>query len=279
MAATRQRGQRNFHRLDSLIRAVIDRCRGMLQLSTASLMTLLVIAGCTDKTDVPPRPTPNASPAAERSTRWIASPALNLMSPEGTFVRAFVESMDAATGSAEHRGTDAFLNDGYPGFLHAFNNVLSTETYGGNEPDLGRWGAGTYYYEVVDLRHEGTNITAGICKYISMLAWRPGGGDMYRSAGSAAFGQGRWLTFGPDPAISADQQRSPKVEQRGPATKPNDNVFGTWIATKFDYAGWAIPQCKRLAPGTPPDWPDPFVRPDPPPTLPPDPGWPGQPDV
>ncbi|MHA7649161.1 hypothetical protein ACX9NE_05210 [Mycobacterium sp. ML4] len=36
-----------------------------------------------------------------------------------------------------------------------------------------------------------------------------------------------------------------------------------------------LPQCRRLAPGTPPDWPPGnYVRSTPPPTLPPSPGWP-----
>lgn len=233
----------------------------------------LFAIGCNEE-DAPTPSAPQRPPDLGMSSRWIPNPSVDLMSSEGTFIRAFVESRKAATQSAEHTGLKAFDVDGFPGFTRAFNNVEPPERVGGLYPDFGRWGAGTWYYEVVEMQPHGSGFTAVVCGLISMVADRPEGGADYRSGGSKAFGQGFRLAFSPDPRLPTEQQQSPAADQRGPADRPPDDVFGTWVALDFKPLGYEPTECVRLAPGTPTNWPSPYYRKDPPPTLSPEPGWP-----
>ncbi|WP_407045677.1 hypothetical protein [Mycobacteroides abscessus] len=240
--------------------------------TTAAAAVCLILAACTHET-------PTAPPAWDdndhTSIRWISNPAADLMSPEGTFIRAATESWHRAWIGQGH-GMDAIKSAGYPGFDYAFNapgNRWDPEEVGGHSRRT-QLMVGTRYSEVVELKREGPNFKAAICDYTSQVAGQQQGGQ-YESAGSASLGSGVRLTFGPDPKLPAEQQRSPLAHQRGPAEHPADNVFGTWVM--FDYVplpATTLPQCNKLAPGTPNDWPNPYVRSDPPPTLPPDPGWP-----
>src|SRR5262249_28533043 len=116
------------------------------------------------------------------------------------------------------------------------------------------------------------------CYYGSLLAAKRDDGQ-YLSGGTELLANysANWLTFGPDPALPPQQQRAPKPNQRGDARAPADDVFGTWVLTSMnDFKAFGdLPQCRKLAPGTPSDWPHgQYVRPTPPPTLPPSPGWP-----
>lgn len=245
--------------------------------SNATLAVMLTIVslwvgGC-DKSD-PPSPVPAPQPERGMSTRWVPNPSVDLMSPEGTFIRAFVESRKAATLSTEHTGLKAIESDGFPGFAHALNGVEPPEQIGGIYPDFGRWGAGTWYYEIIELQTQPAGRAAVICEMMSMIADRVDGGDDYESRGSDGLGHAWRLTFTPDPTLPPGQQQSPAANQHGPAKRPAENVFGTWIATDYEYLGTEPAVCNRLAPGTPTDWPNPYYRKDPPPTLSPEPGWP-----
>ncbi|WP_234802701.1 hypothetical protein [Mycobacteroides salmoniphilum] len=194
------------------------------------------------------------------------------MSPEGTFVRAITESARGIRLS--YKNGRATLGDkGYPGIEHAENNVW------GRLLDVGGDGAippyvGTSYMEVVDLRRDGDRYTATVCNYRSQLASKQRDGT-YVSRGSLPSGLADTYTFGPNPALSGAEQHAPPVQQRGPARRPTDNVFGTWLLFEQPRVGDdQVRACDKLAPGTPTDWPDPYKRADPPTTLPPDPGWP-----
>ncbi len=248
----------------------------------AGLLTLSVIStGCTrpEPSTSNSSPTVSNNPSADDilqySNRWIQNPAMDLMSPEGTFVRAAVESLDRV-GYGRGTGIAAIADAGYPGFSRAFNNVRDPDTFGlpgGKDQDE----VGTMYWEVVATRRQGDLITAGVCGYGSMTAGKVYGG--YRSSGrQLPAGSARWLTFGPDHALPGIEQISPPPNQRGPRRTPVDNVFGTWVLKDYRVLGANIdlPQCgNTLAPGTPPDAPDEyFVQPHPLPALPPDPGWP-----
>lgn len=228
-----------------------------------------------------PEPAPSPpEPVIQYNIRWIPNPAADLMSPEGTFVRALVESFQGARDSYKP-GAESLTDGGFPGFDHVYEAVYGKQR--DNEPGTGWWDTatpdgsylvGTQYYEVVDLKREGEKITAYVCKYSSMIAGRRPDGT-YGSNGSATVGTGDLYSFGPDPALVPSAQHLPPANQKGPARKPADNVFGTWVW--FDFTGTpdnsALCQ-RKLAPGTPTNWPNPYVRSDPPPTLPADPGWP-----
>lgn len=211
------------------------------------------------------------------TSRWIDNPSIDLMSPEGTFVRATVESLLRAS-YGRGRGTEAIEDGGYPGFTRAFHNADDPNIFGGVGDHQATY-VGTEYYEVIVLRHEPDGrYTAGYCYFASMTALKQPDGRYFSNGTSLVSNYGAgWLTFGPDPDLPAERQRAPKAHQQGPARVPSDNVFGTWILTSVDDFKTLghLPQCRRLAPGTPTDWPPgEYVRSTPPPTLPPNPGWP-----
>ncbi|CPS24978.1 hypothetical protein PP568_25170 [Mycobacteroides abscessus] len=236
-----------------------------------ALLVLTAISGCRK----PAEPTPSPPEDKQQySTRWIPNPSLDLMTPEGTFVRAISESYWSA-GLSYRNGRLALADKGYPGVEHAENNVFD----GGNLGYLGGDSSqpvvvGTAYYEVVEFRRDSNRYTATVCDYSGQTAQKERDGS-YGSRGSTPTGITKSYTFGPDPSLTPDQQHAPPAQQRGPARRPTDNVFGTWLL--FEEPRVSDEQrrvCDKLAPGTPPDWPDIYKRSEPPPTLPPDPGWP-----
>ncbi|WP_205875738.1 hypothetical protein [Mycobacterium camsae] len=199
------------------------------------------------------------------------------MSPEATFVRAFIESQQRAAFTRGH-GVDAIAAGGFPGFGHAFNNATNPDWVGGVAADS-RPLLGTVIYEIIDIRRDGDRYRIVYCDNRSLIATQVGG--QYSGLGPEPRASADQLTFGPDPSLQPTQQRTPSKDQKGPARAPVDNVFGTWVAApdseQMDEATareW-YPKCHKWAPGTPADWPrDDKPRPTPPPTLPPSPGWP-----
>ncbi|WP_422747267.1 hypothetical protein ACN27E_05625 [Mycobacterium sp. WMMD1722] len=212
---------------------------------------------------------------AQYTYRWISNPNLDLMTPEGTFVRAVRESIDRAS-FGEGLGISAIEDAAYPGFMRAFNNVIDPEVVGGNaRKDLPR--LGTLYYEVVRFQRDGEQYTVGLCTYGSRLATRTW--DGYTTPGARSPSNSALIfSFGPNASLAPDQQIAPLEMQRGPENAPVDDVFGTWIMTSIKILGANVdlPECAgKLAPGTPQGLPDDyFVSPEPPPVLPPVPGWP-----
>lgn len=202
------------------------------------------------------------------SGRWIANPAIDLMSPEGTFIRAAAESSERVGLSLlGDIGTEDA--GGYPGFRHALDKDISPYLLGGNG---GGW-VGTIYYEVVSFRREGNQFVAGVCDYLSAISQNSLGNY---ELGGPPRSTGHWFTFGPNPDIAPDQQHAPPADQKGPARQPANNVFGTWVITKIDIVTTTtLPQCHdKYAPGVPADRPEKYWSADPPPIQPPDPGWP-----
>lgn len=240
----------------------------------------LGIAGCS-ASGISPSSMPTAtlnqpSPDSilQYTNRWIENPSIDLMSPEGTFVRAAMESLDRV-GVGAVSGEEAIADAGYPGFLHAFNAVRDPEEWVGNRGPINDQ-VGTRYWEVVELRREGDFFRTGVCSYGSAIAVKTQ--DGYRSSGSKPIGSATWITFGQDPALAPDKQAVPPSSQRGPERAPVLDVFGSWVLTDLNVLDAAkdLPQCmSTLAPGTPSDAPkDYVVQAEPPPTLPPSPGWP-----
>ncbi|SHT83687.1 Uncharacterised protein [Mycobacteroides abscessus subsp. abscessus] len=232
----------------------------------------LLLVSCTH--DSPKAPAPWDS-NDHTTARWIPNPVADLMSPEGTFIRATMESWRAAQAGQGY-GLDAIRAGGYPGFDHAFNapnTPWKPEEVGGTvryERPL----VGTVYYEIVALSRDGDRYKAGVCAYTSQSAGQLEDGQ-YSGPGPKPTNGGEWITFGPDPKLSADQQHAPPAHQKGPAKRPTDNVFGTWVLFDYDpQIATTLPQCVKFAPGTPTNLPNPKKVSEPPPTLPPDPGWP-----
>ncbi|WP_255792670.1 hypothetical protein [Mycobacteroides abscessus] len=202
----------------------------------------------------------------------MPDPAVDLMSPEGTFIRAAKESWDAAW-RGQGNGVEAIRNGGYPGFEHVFNNILNANEIGGRG-HLDNPVVGTDYNVIVGLSRQGNRFTAEICTDSRQTATLGDDGKyLMNHLGDAV--SSSTLTFGPDPNIPADQQRLPLDHQRGTARRPADNVFGSWVLFDHRVAPQATnPKCKSFAPGDPSKESVVDVRLDPPPTLPPEPGWP-----
>jgi len=229
----------------------------------------MAVAGCHKPEEPAPAPREDKQ---QYTFRWIPNPSLDLMSPEGTFVRAINESSWSIGLSYAH-GRAALADKGYPGVEHAENNVWGTMLDLGGDPAIPPY-VGTSYLEVADFHRDGERYTATVCNYRSQLAAKQRDGT-YISRGSLPNGLAETYVFGPDPTLSAAVQHAPPVQQRGPARRPTDNVFGTWLLFEQPRVGDdQVRACDKLAPGTPTDWPDPYKRADPPTTLPPDPGWP-----
>lgn len=184
------------------------------QLPLVGVMCLLV--GCnpgTTESHSQPRNT------HESTFVWLASPAVDPMSSEGAFIRAFVESL--VLGFSEPgKGIEALRSAGYPGFERAFNNVWDPNGWAGN----GNFGApdvGTDYFEVIDMRRDHAAYIATMCNYASMTATEVDG--EFKSPG-IDFGQVMSLSFGPDEATPAGAQRSPLPNQQGPSERPSNDV-------------------------------------------------------
>lgn len=246
-----------------------------MKLITTLMAAVLVLAGCaTGK----PQESPKKEDFYQVTTRWISNPSVDLMSPEGTFIRAATESWDQIWASRKV-SIDAIRDRAYPGFEHAFNNSREGAFGGVN---ITHRIVGTQYFEVVNFQREGDHFIADVCRYGSQVASQTDSG-MYTSGGPNRYlASGDSFVFGPDPTLRPEQQHPPLAHQKGPANRPSDNVFGTWVltqtgvrqgmddATQHEF----LTGCDKPAPGTPNNLPNPFVRNDPPATLPPDPGWP-----
>lgn len=234
----------------------------------AFAVTAYVLTSCAR--DTPKAPVPWDS-NDHTTIRWVPDPAADLMSPEGTFVRATKESWDAAW-RGQGNGMDAIRNGGYPGFERVFNNIMNADEVGGRG-HLDSPVVGTDYNVIVGLSRHGDRFTAEICTDSRQTASLADNGKyLMNHLGDAV--SSSTMTFGPDPKIPAEQQHSPLDHQRGAAKRPSDNVFGSWVLFEHHVTRAINPKCRRFAPGDPLKESDSGVRPDPPPTLPPDPGWP-----
>lgn len=242
--------------------------RSWLKLN-AAIAVCVVAVGCGPKEVEESLPAPKND--LETTFRWIPNDNVDLMSPEGTFLRAAAESWWRARAEPGG-GMESITNGGYPGFDRVFNNVWPPEEVGG----AGHFGTpivGTEYLEAVDLRRDGVNFVGHYCQYSSMTATETPEGQ-YRGPRRIAAVAGRSMTFGPDPTLPPTAQKEPLAAQSGPADHPSENVFGTWVLTDSQGLDPDEIRCAETAPGTPPHMPNGYAGDRPPPTLPPSPGWP-----
>lgn len=236
----------------------------MSRWAIAVLATLVCASsGCTASTAPKPAAGEQASARVDSgyTYRWLPNPAVDLMSPEGTFIRAVVESQDLAEWS-DKKYLDAY-EDGYPGYAHVAKMRLAP-FLGGVAPE-GKKMAGTGFYEVIGLERTATGYIAKLCHYGSRASGQDQAGNYYEPSG---LGSGSTITFGPDLYFATAPQQAPLANQKGPARKPTKDVFGTWIVTDMAAVADKFPECLKLAPGTP------AHQSLPAPALPPDPGWP-----
>lgn len=200
-----------------------------------------VIAACgTNQNQAPqsaPLPTTSlAQPTnnAEFTIRWT-SPTPQLMTPDGTFIRAFEESETIGELGGGSKST-------YPGFSSANRGAINPGAF---NTDL-QLGAPAAYFGLGGLEELSDGRTrATIC---------------YWDSGT----QGRWYFLYYHRAGTP-----PPANQSGSARRPSDNVFGDWYATGEESAppdSGAAEQCQHTAPANPSK----AGQPSPPPS----PGWP-----
>lgn len=186
-------------------------------------LALLVLAGCT--TSVPnDTPPPVASPSTHSgyqvrdgihfSEHWAQTPVVDLMSADGTFIRAFAESrtLQNFSGPGEPDGPDGGQ---YPGYARA-NQTRNS--------DGGGWFDAVYGYTtrwIMSFEEAPDNTaTVVVCSYVSI---NPTNEDSPMISGLTL----RYHRTGTPPPLN----------QKGPARAPAAPVFGDWYATTYGYAG------------------------------------------
>lgn len=203
----------------------------------------LIMAGCSTgsvpEAPTSTTPTTSASDSSVRSVRWT-TPAADLDTSDGTFVRAFMESFWLGI-----IGSDNIANT-YPGFLDANHGAVRPK------PE-GLLGEIARRYHTIFLGLGGITLLPDGTARATICSWVDQGG---RSGGDD------FLDFrreGPPPPI----------KQSGPARRPVGDVFGGWYAVGFSSANRdpAVREvCNKTKPANP-------VEPNADP-LPPFPGWP-----
>lgn len=209
----------------------------------------VVVAGCSWMSspapeDVESSPVAVAPPVGYRvpsnvrfSEHWVSTPAVDLMSPEGTYIRAYIEGdhiADFNRGKAE---------GSYPGFAKA------AEDRGGypfTGTGLISTGFHTNWVHEFDSVPDGS-ATAVVCyaANVTLNGTFPKNYTIFK----------RTFVF----------QRvgvAPPKNQRGPGRAPLVSVFGDWYTTSFKTHPFMDPECVADAipvdksPGATPGWPD-----------------------
>lgn len=173
----------------------------------------VVASGCTLSAPiagepVAAQPTEYQAPSsAQYVDRWLPTPAVDLMSADGTFIRAFVE---ASTVAFFNRDKDA---GSYPGYVRANRTLAASSDQ--NTTFHTRW--------IVSIQSLPNNwVIATLCTYGSMT------------------------TTGPHPRGFRTKMKyhrvgtTPPTQQQGTAAVPRFSVFGDWYATYFSYGSSVI---------------------------------------
>lgn len=205
----------------------------------ASILVVATACGGHDTTETEQTTTTRTTqpePAYLRvSNRWISAYD-DLMTADGTFIRAYVESDFAIILGGGREGI-------YPGFADADRGVRGIDEYS----EL-RDGYNTSFFGIGRVTELADGVTrATVCKFVS--------------------NGGRSGTF-----LFVDYRREgtpPPAAQSGPAQRPSTNKFGNWYVVDTSSATGdpqAREDCSPLRPANPVDEGEP--------PLPPFPGWP-----
>lgn len=196
---------------------------------------------------------------------WAAPVGISLTSPPAVVSRAFIESMDITSRTN--------MRSGYPGYAQLVANLpqLDFDKYGGEILDL----EGTYYSSIVRLSQDERGVWhTGVCMWASATAFKEG--DQYSNKLGTAMLYPQPVSFDLKPP--ADGTGNAKGPASGPARAPSSNVFSGWSVENFELVS-AVDRktCDDLTPTRLPaqyQSHEPQRFDQPPPTLPPTPGWP-----
>jgi len=206
---------------------VAQQHRGVIATVSAALCLLVALVGCGVQTQsgtaVPAPPSPSDHIPADFNTtfRWLAGDILDLSGPEGTFVRAFVESFEIANAAQS-------ASWGYPGFSDAApSNIAQMLTVYPSKVSDATPSVGTVFFS--PLRREdsafGTRIV--LCRY--------GYSSVRDGSGTSAWSS-RVDTPRPVEIDFRQQAAAPPIKVRGTQRTPGGDVFGGWYASRYDFA-------------------------------------------
>lgn len=232
----------------------------------AAAVLLAVLAGCSTPQPAPAPPAPVDPRARSHFTIVWSDPAgLDLLSAEGTYLRASVESLRLA---AANTNRDA----AYPGFWETLTGPAKdyAESFFRLGPDDPLHGVSRF--EVIDAAKAGGRVVVGVCIYERQLGVEGAdGGFEFNRMGSHY-----WRL-----AVEKAAGAAPPAGQRGRYTYPQAPMFGSWRTIEWSRPAAEAPNpcAGRPTPGVQPGaWPAlmPGSRPyltDAAPTAPNFPGW------
>lgn len=187
----------------------------------------LLIAGCA-RGHAPDPPTGYQIPAnIHYSDQWVSTPAVDLMSADGTFIRAFFEAVDV------QRNNSNGMKGSYPGFSKANETGRNDSDVGDDEDIYGYAGRWVLNFTI----NPDNTATAIVCEYMSVKT----------DTREANIGESDILTYR---RVGA----APPTDQKGPARAPATSVFGDWYASGYEFL--QSPDVKKNATGClPPNQP------------------------
>ncbi len=178
------------------------------------IATIELTAACTTPQNLTAATSPSnvvgyqRPPTARWTDHWNPTPAVDLMSADGTFIRAFIEAQDVAVFSGRPAS--------YPGYINADHVPHNPYFYGISPTDLT---TGFSSHSIIRLDNTGPDTyTATLCRRQSV-------NPLNKESLSVDI---EWLTY-------HHQGASPPSNQHGPRNAPSNNVFGGWYATKHDF--------------------------------------------
>jgi len=187
--------------------------RSATLLTGASL--LIALTACTTTQPATTPISPSRDPGYQRpanvqwTDHWNPTPAVDLISADGTFIRAFIEAQDVAVLSGRAAAGS------YPGFTDA-DHVPHHSRYYDSFPTPAYTGFSSH--TIIRLDNTGPDT------YIATVCRRESVNPLNEESLNVDI---EWLTYHhPDPP--------PPANQRGPRNAPPDNVFGGWYATQYD---------------------------------------------
>ncbi|MFW0794938.1 hypothetical protein AAFP30_14095 [Gordonia sp. CPCC 205515] len=202
----------------------MDRGRLHIAAVIAAVTAMLAVAGCDDAPDAAPTvtspaPADRIPPAFDVTFRWVPGDVVDPSSPEGTFVRAFVESFELANAGQS-------VDWGYRGFSEAApSNIAQMIGIYPPAESTEQPGVGTAFFTGLRRTVDGDLTRIVLCRF------------GYRSIRGA---DGRWssATDAPRP-VEIDFRRGgagPVTGVSGTARTPSDDVFGDWYVTRYDFS-------------------------------------------
>ncbi len=192
---------------------------------TAIVVFVAAVIGVGQTGPPPPGP-PDPYAHTKYAIVWSDPAGLDLMSPEGTYVRATVES---GRVSADN-GDPAVAMPGFWGSLNTVARGPLGTTWTDDEADDLR--VGIVRYAIVDVIEDGETLHVTVCEYDDQLGTRmqsnnpdlDGRYQYWRGSGGVV----QQLT------INRAGATAPPSRQSGPQTFGTTPVFGTWKTTDWD---------------------------------------------